>query len=107
MSSSVKKDKDNTSTTEKRMCISPETPRKSVGDYLSNCNILLYPAALSNKRKTLFENQINLNGGNLITNLSSLKDSEKPIVLIDDNLIDPSRIYQMIKKIEESADTER
>ena len=57
--------------------------------------------------KTLFEKQITVNGGHLITNLSSLNDSETPIVLIDDDLIDHSRIDQMITKIEESANSVR
>ena len=107
ISRSVKRTNNNTPINEKRMCDAPETHRESVGGYLSNCDILLHPASLSNKRKTLFEKQITVNAGHLITNLSSLKDSETPIVLIDDDLLDPSRIDQMIKKIEESANLVR
>ena len=107
ISRSVKRTNDNTIINEKRMCDTPETHRESVGGYLSNCDILLHPASLSNKRKTLFEKQITVNGGHLIANLSSLNDSETPIVLIDDDLIDHSRIDQMIKKIEGSANSVR
>ena len=75
--------------------------------YLSNCDIFLYPASLSNTRKTLFENQINLNGGNLIKHLTCIRNYKEPYVLIDDNLIDRTRIDTMIKKVQESAQSLR
>ena len=71
--------------------------------YLSNCDIFLHPASLSSKRKKLFENQIHLNGGNIIKDLSCMTNYKEPFVLIDDNLIDRTRIDLMIKKVEDSA----
>ena len=75
--------------------------------YLSNCDILLYPASLSNKRKTIFENQISLNGGNIIKEISSIKNYNEPLVLIDDNLIDRDRINKMIEKVMDSVKSSR
>ena len=75
--------------------------------YLSNCDIHLYPASLSNKRKTIFENQISLNGGNIIKEISSIKNYNEPLVLIDDNLIDRDRINKMIEKVMDSVKSSR
>lgn len=83
---------------------SSSMPKKG---YLSNCDIFLYPASLSNTRKTLFENQITLNGGNLIKHLTCVRNYKEPYVLIDDNLIDRTRIDTMIKKVQDAAQSLR
>lgn len=79
---------------------------KTSSGFLSEYNIYLHPASLSKTRKTLFENQVLSNGGKLISDLSSFRNVEKPVILIDDNLIDKKRISQMIEKIENSKSSE-
>lgn len=74
--------------------------------FLRGCTIYLHSASLSKSRKTLFENQVLSNGGKLISNLSSIKNVERTIILIDDNLIDKERISRMIEKIQSSNSIE-
>ena len=79
-----------------------DTNIKANNGFLCGCNIYLHSASLSKSRKTLFENQVLSNSGKLISNLSLIKNVERTIILIDDNLIDKDRISRMIEKIQSS-----
>ena len=72
-------------------------PRNS-SEFLSGLTIYLHPAALSKTRKSIFERQVAAKGGRLVTELSK-EDSQEVLVLIDDGLIEKTRVGLLVDKM--------
>ncbi len=60
-----------------------KVPKLDESQFLDGLDIFLHPAALSSTRRTIFERQIQLRGGTL---LSDLKNCSKAVVIIDNQV---------------------
>ena len=68
--------------------------------FLRGLTLFLHSAALSPFRRTLFERQIRSHGGTLVNDLHAGLDA---VVLVESNLIDPSRLSRVIDKCAEGS----
>ena len=76
---------------------------KTDDQFLDSFKIYLHPAALSKGRKTIFEKKVTELGGEPVLSLEKLSQYSGAItVLIEDGLIDKSRIPGLIQKCETS-----
>jgi len=90
------------------MCERPPAPKKAKTDaaapprFLNDLLFHLHPAALSKTRRKIFERQIVAKGGRLVDNLADSKSlqaaNEIINVLIDDSLVNQSRLQSIIAK---------
>ena len=79
---------------------SAKKAKTSEDKFLSGLAIYLHPAALSKTRKAIFERQVGAKGGRLVSDLTK---EDTPIVLIDDCLIDETRMGLLVDKIANSG----
>jgi hypothetical protein len=76
-------------------------PKSTRSGFLKGLNIFLHPAARSLNRKKIFERQININGGTLVTDLNKF-EGETVVVVIDSLSIETSKLKGLVEKCRSS-----
>lgn len=78
----------------------------SKGGFFDDMHLILHPAALSTVRRTIFQQQINKNGGKWYKSLQEAEEAgvtSEVVVLIEDNLLELGNLEAIANKIMKDA----